>query len=139
MKKAAAQGTLKRPLYRQIIDAGLLLPFFLALAPLRRSQTPQDLLIFGLGFATVLTLILISNTHPIVVINRRSLTLHLLYSTRPEEHPFEYILGFRTRGHFKITLFSYEHMPITLSLKNRDRSRLVSILQKEGIYAIAQK
>ena len=120
----------------QLLNLFLLFPFAAGIRALRVKHTNTDLFVFLLGFLVVLTLILINNLRPYVRIQKKKILLYLLYSFRPEEHPFELLLGYKIKGKTGIVLFSYDHNPVIIRLRKKDRNNLLEILKNKAIYEI---
>ena len=126
----------RRNYLHQFLNYLLLLPFAAGFRALWIIHTNIDLFVYILGLAIVTALIMINNLRPQVRVMDKKILLYLLYSYKPEEHPFEFLLGYKTKGRSGIVLFSYEHNPVTVRLKTKDRRQFVQILKDKAIYEI---
>ncbi|MCG8453786.1 MAG: hypothetical protein MI717_11465 [Spirochaetales bacterium] len=124
----------KKPLQTRLGHFLFLLPFLPALRPLLVNFHLFSTLIYGLGMAIILTLIIIANRQPLLVAEERGLRLNLHYRHSAEFHPYDRILSFRRRGKRRIVIESLDHKPVSLTLAKLDTDRLIKILEQKNIH-----
>jgi hypothetical protein len=126
--------TFRRSLVSRAANWLLLIPFGMAGAALFLKASRLDVFLFIGGLGAVVTLILVNNLRTYIRIGKDRLYLSLPYSSYPEEHPFDLLLGYKIKGRRRLFLYSFEHRPVRVVLDTRDRNTLVKILQENNIY-----
>lgn len=117
----------------QAVHYLFLLPFGIALWPLITNFRTSDFIIYSLGCALVLFLIIYGNRRPLLISDNHGLHLYLHYGREAEFHPFNHIANYALMSRSRISITPENGLPIILFLGKNDLTKLTYALEIENI------
>ena len=111
-----------------------LLPFGVALWPLVTDFRILDFIIYSVGFALVLFLIIYGNHRPLLTSDKHGFHLYLHHGRKAEFCPFRHIASYHLMTNSRISITPKNDLPIILFLGRKNLKKLTDVLEIESIH-----